>query len=113
MAIATGLTMTEAAAKKLREILDSSGKSPEDHGLRVAIQGGGCSGFMYKLDLDQKKDNDNVFEEHGLKMFVDPKSIMFLRGSCVDFQESLMGAGFKIQNPNEQSRCGCGESFQV
>lgn len=111
MTAATGLTLTEKAVQKLRSLLQAEGKSPERHGLRVGVKAGGCSGLSYVLDIDMPKPNDNVFETEGIKLFVDPKSIMFLRGSVVDYVESLMGAGFKIRNPLEKSRCGCGESF--
>lgn len=113
MAVTTGLTMTDAAAAKLREILKAREKDPAEYGLRVAVKGGGCSGFMYVLDLDRKKQDDHVFEDRGTMILVDPKSILFLRGAEIDYQESLMGAGFKVRNPNEKSRCGCGESFQM
>lgn len=109
--VATGVSLTERAADKLRKLLAAEGKNPVEYGLRVGVKGGGCSGLMYVLDLDAAKPNDFVFEDHGVKIIVDGKSVMFLRGSIVDYEESLMGAGFKVQNPMEKGKCGCGHSF--
>lgn len=109
--VATGLGLTERAADKLRKLLAAEGKNPAEYGLRVGVKGGGCSGLMYVLDLDRPKPNDFVFEDRGVKIVVDGKSVMFLRGSVVDYEESLMGAGFKVQNPMEKGKCGCGHSF--
>jgi len=111
--VATGLNLTERAAKKLKQLLDAEGKSPAEYGLRVGVKGGGCSGLMYVLDLDKAAPNDYVFEDQGVKIVVDGKSVMFVRGSVVDYEESLMGAGFKVQNPLEKGKCGCGHSFNT
>jgi len=113
METATGLSLTEKAAEKLRQLLVAEKKSPEEYGLRIGVKGGGCSGFMYVLDLAKKQEKDFDFEERGVRIFVDGKSIMFLRGSVVDYEETLMGAGFKVRNPLEKGKCGCGESFNV
>jgi len=109
--VATGLNLTEGAASKLKQLLKAENKTLEQYGLRIGVKGGGCSGLMYVLDLDAAKPNDLVFEDRGVKIFVDGKSIMFLRGSVIDYVESMMGAGFKVQNPMEKGKCGCGESF--
>lgn len=107
------LDVTANAAKKLKELLEAEKKDPATVGLRVGITGGGCSGFQYLLDFDTKRDGDTVVEADGIKVFVDPKSMPFLRGSTVDYVESLMGAGFTIRNPNVKGSCGCGQSFNV
>jgi iron-sulfur cluster assembly protein len=111
MTVATGLNLTERAAGKLRQLLAAEGKNPAEYGLRVGVKGGGCSGLMYVLDLDAPKPDDFIFEDQGVKIVVDGKSVMFLRGSVVDYEESLMGAGFKVRNPMEKGQCGCGHSF--
>ena len=82
-------------------------------GLRVGVRGGGCSGFQYQLAFDEQRENDIVFESHGLKLLVDSESLPFVRGSTIDYEESLQGAGFKVSNPNVVAACGCGSSFRV
>jgi len=81
--------------------------------LRVAVRGGGCSGFQYALAFDQVKDDDHVFEDRGVAVVVDKTSMQFVFGSEVDYVESLQGAGFQVNNPNVVAACGCGSSFQV
>ena len=78
-----------------------------------ACAAGGCSGFQYQLAFDEQRDNDVVFESHGLKLLVDSESLQFVRGSTIDYEESLQGAGFKVENPNVVAACGCGSSFRV
>ena len=107
------ITITESAAAKIKALL---GEEPEeDLGvLRVAIQGGGCSGFQYALGFDRgAQDGDNEVEMHGVKVVVDPFSAPYLAGSEIDYVDALMGAGFAINNPNVQAACGCGSSFQA
>lgn len=108
------LSISESAARKIQGLLRSQGKAAG--GLRVAIIGGGCSGMQYKMSLaDGPAPGDTVVEEHGAKVLVDAKTLLFLAGSQVDYAEglSLQGSGFKINNPNIKSTCGCGESFSV
>ncbi|MEM7623488.1 MAG: iron-sulfur cluster assembly accessory protein, partial [Planctomycetota bacterium] len=82
--------------------------------LRVGVKGGGCSGFSYVLDLTEtQKDSDEAFEQHGVTLICDPKSLLYLRGTTVDFKDEIMGRGFVFQNPNSTSSCGCGSSFAV
>ncbi len=107
------VTLTESAASKIRQLL---AEDPEEdvQVLRVAIQGGGCSGFQYALGFDRgPQDGDNEVEMHGVKVVVDPFSAPYLAGSQIDYVDALMGAGFAINNPNVQAACGCGSSFQA
>jgi iron-sulfur cluster assembly accessory protein len=107
------ITITESAAAKIKTLL---AEEPEgDLGvLRVAIQGGGCSGFQYALGFDRgPQDGDNEVEMHGVTVVVDPFSAPYLTGSEIDYVDALMGAGFAINNPNVQAACGCGSSFQA
>jgi iron-sulfur cluster assembly accessory protein len=105
------ITVTDAAAKKVIDLLESEGY--EGYGLRVQVVGGGCSGMQYRLGFDEERSGDKIVEHNGLRVFVDLKSALYLAGSTIDYVEGLMGAGFKINNPNARSTCGCGESFQV
>lgn len=106
------VTLTERAASEVLGLLEKQGK--EDHALRVWIAGGGCSGFQYGMALDNEPANDDqAFECHGVKVLVDPMSIQYLEGAEVDFVDTLMGGGFKVNNPNAASTCGCGHSFQA
>ncbi len=106
------ITLTDKAAEKVKSILKNESK--EDHALRLGIKGGGCSGFNYTLDLDKiLAENDQQFEDKGVRIFVDAKSFNFLRGTEVDYMENLSGSGFSFTNPNASRKCGCGNSFQV
>ena len=107
------VTITETAAAKIRELMAE--ESGEDVSvLRVAIEGGGCSGFQYALGFDRgPQDGDNEIEMHGVTVVVDPFSAPYLTGSEIDYVDALMGAGFAINNPNVQAACGCGSSFQA
>ena len=108
------VTLTDIAAEKVTAFLTS--QAPEAAGaagLRVAVRGGGCSGFQYALALDEQKDDDQIFEDHGVRLIVDPASLRYVDGSVVDYTESLMGAGFEVKNPNVVAACGCGSSFRV
>ena len=84
-----------------------------EQALRVAVKGGGCSGFQYALALDKPKDDDHVFEQNGVSVVVDKVSMQFVFGSQVDYVDGLQGAGFTVNNPNVVAACGCGSSFQV
>lgn len=106
------VTLTDLAAQKVSQFLQSQ-ESTEDAGLRVAVRGGGCSGFQYSLALDEQRDGDKIFEDHGIRLIVDEASLQYVDGSEVDFKESLMGAGFEVNNPNVVAACGCGSSFRV
>ena len=105
------ITLTPNATAKVKEIMAQ--QNPVPAGLRVGVVGGGCSGFQYQLAFDQQRDGDVVFESHGLKLLVDRESLQFVSGSTIDYEESLQGAGFKVNNPNVVAACGCGSSFSV
>ena len=106
------IQLSERAVSKVKELLTTDNKN--GYGLRVAVQGGGCSGFQYGLTFDnEQKPNDNVLDFDGLKVYVDPMSGMYLEGVKIDYIESLEGSGFKIENPNATGSCGCGQSFQA
>ena len=105
------VTISERAAKRVAEILKSEAQPAM---LRVAVTGGGCSGFQYNFALDEvKADDDLVLERDGAVVLIDSMSLDFLRGAEIDFVDDLIGASFKINNPNAQSSCGCGTSFSV
>ena len=106
------LKITPMAATKVQEFLQQNGR-PES-GLRVRVVGGGCSGFQYQLALDDSpSEDDEVFEQEGVKLFIDPRSFLYLDGTEIDYVEDIMGSGFRFNNPNSTGSCGCGESFQV
>ena len=103
--------LTEKAAQKIRELMAGQGVL-ECGGLRVGVQGGGCSGLTYAMRLEtQARDRDKVFEEYGARLFVDPKSYLYLNNTTLDYQEDLMRQGFVFQNPQATRSCGCGSSF--
>ena len=106
------ISLTDTAAEKIRTLLAGQ-EDGESQALRVAVRGGGCSGFQYALAFDQVKDDDHVFEDRGVSVVVDKVSMQFVFGSEVDYVESLQGAGFQVNNPNVVAACGCGSSFQV
>jgi iron-sulfur cluster assembly protein len=107
-----GITLTSAATEAVRDLLQK--RNLEGYALRVFISGGGCSGFQYGMALDSNpRETDLTFEQDGVKVLVDDVSIDYLRGATVDFVENLMGGGFKIENPNAISSCGCGSSFRT
>ena len=107
------ITFTEKGAEKVREFLAGQSADFQTAGLRVGVRGGGCSGFQYALAFDERRDGDQIFEDHGLKILVDAPSLPYVRGAVVDYVESLQGAGFKVENPNVIAACGCGSSFRV
>ena len=105
------MTLSENAAKRINAILAK--QSGKDY-LRVSVEGGGCSGFSYKFDLDDtRNDDDVVIERDGARVLVDEMSMEFMRGSEIDFSTELIGAAFKINNPNATAACGCGTSFSM
>src|SRR5689334_25401617 len=102
--------VTEKAAQKIRDLLAREGVPAESGGLRVGVQGGGCSGLSYAMRLDtQARDRDKIFEEFGARIFVDPKSFLYLNGTTLEYEETLMRQGFVFQNPNEIGRASCRE----
>ncbi len=110
----TQFSVSDKAASKLKELLAQEQKGPE-FGLRLGVQGGGCSGLSYFMDFDTEHPNDRIFEDEAktVKVFVDPKSLLYMSGSTLDFAEGLMGSGFTIKNPQVKGSCGCGHSFNV
>src|ERR671937_530024 len=107
------ITLSDKGAEKVHEYLAAQQADVSLAGLRVGVRGGGCSGFQYQLAFDEQRDGDVVFESHGLKLLIDAESLPFVRGSTIDYEESLQGAGFKVNNPNVVAACGCGSSFRV
>ena len=108
------INVTPTAASKIGELLAEENKTSA--GLRVFVQGGGCSGFQYGLMIDEGEGDaqaDQVFEVNGVRLFVDPISMRYLKGAEVDFVDNNMGGGFTIKNPNAKSTCGCGSSFSA
>ena len=106
------VTLTDIAAEKVNQFMDGQG-AEGDVGLRVGVEGGGCSGFQYALALDERRDDDHVFDVAGIPVLVDPASLRYVDGSTVDFTESFQGSGFEVSNPNVVASCGCGSSFRV
>ena len=107
------ITFTDKGAEKVQEFLDSQSADIQTSGLRVGVRGGGCSGFQYALAFDNQRDDDEVVEDHGLRILGDRPSLPYVRGAIVDYVEGLQGAGFKVDNPNVIAACGCGSSFRV
>ena len=106
------ITLTPAAADAVRDLMAK--RELDGYGLRVYIQGGGCSGYQYGMALDDNfRDEDLVTDCHGVKVVVDEVSMNYMRGATVDFVDDLMGSGFKVENPNAVSSCGCGSSFRT
>ena len=106
------LTLTTLAADKVQKILVEKGLA--GYGLRVFISGGGCSGFQYGMAFENTtEDGDSVYESNGVRLYVDSASAMYLGGATVDYVDSLMGGGFRIENPNAVSTCSCGQSFSA
>jgi iron-sulfur cluster assembly accessory protein len=106
------VTLTDIAADKVNQFMEGQG-AEGDVGLRVGVRGGGCSGFQYALALDERRDDDHVFDVAGIPVLVDPASLRYVDGSTVDFTESFQGSGFEVSNPNVVASCGCGSSFRV
>ncbi|QRN40737.1 MAG: iron-sulfur cluster assembly protein IscA [Neisseriaceae bacterium] len=105
------ITLSEAAANRVKKYLNSRGKG---EGIRIGVRTSGCSGMAYTLEfVDSPLDEDIAFESYGVKVFVDPKSLIYLDGTELDFQKEGLQEGFKFINPNVKNECGCGESFHV
>ena len=106
------IKLTENAAGKVKQLIDSNEKNPI--GLRAGVRGGGCSGFSYMLNLVfDRQEKDREIESFGVKIFVDPKSYLYLMGTTIDYVDNLNNSGFKFNNPTAKRTCGCGESFSV
>ena len=106
------ITLSENAVKQIKNLQKESGNLSS--GLRVSVVGGGCSGLSYKLDFsNEPKEGDKVFEQDGVKVFVDSKSYLFVKGLTLDYSGGLNGTGFGFHNPNAKKSCGCGSSFAV
>lgn len=111
--VTDGVTVTEAAAGKLRGIMQEKGMT-EEYGLRVFVQGGGCGGMQYGMAFENtQRPGDEVYTQQGMKVFVDPTSLFYINGARIDYLDSLMGGGFHIENPQAVSSCGCGSSFRT
>ncbi|MDG2307945.1 MAG: iron-sulfur cluster assembly accessory protein [Candidatus Binatia bacterium] len=108
---AKGITLSDAAVTKIRTLVPDG--EDEERGLRVKVIGGGCSGLSYKMDLDEKRTGDRVFERDGARIIIDRKSYLYLNGTELDYADDLMQSGFNLQNPNVKRSCGCGASFGV
>jgi len=106
------IDLTQLAVEKVQEIMAQ--QNPQPLGLRLSVVGGGCSGFSYQMNFENQTNGiDKTFEFGGLKVFVDQASLMYLKGTKIDYVETLEGSGFKFDNPNVKSTCGCGSSFSV
>ena len=111
---AQGIQVTERAVKHIRAAMAKEGISPETGGLRLGVKGGGCSGLSYSITFDsQPRERDRIYEFDGVRVFVDPKSFIYLSGVTLDYEETLMRQGFNFINPNSARACGCGSSFSV
>ena len=111
---AKSIQVTERALKRVRSAMVKEGVTPETGGLRLGVQGGGCSGLSYNIRFDsQPRERDRVFDFDGVRLFVDPKSFLYLSGMVLDYEESLIKQGFAFVNPNSSKSCGCGSSFSA
>ncbi len=109
-----GVILSESAAKEIQKIIAEQELDHDKVRLRVGVKGGGCSGFSYVLDLTEtERDSDEVFEQHGVKIVCDPKSLLYLGGTTISFRDEIMGRGFVFENPNATTTCGCGSSFSA
>lgn len=107
------INVSESAKNRIMQLRKQEGQTNNSH-IRVSVKGGGCSGLMYDLAFDAEiKDQDQVFEDRGIKVLVDKKSLLYLLGTTLDFSDGLNGKGFQFVNPNASRTCGCGESFSV
>ena len=107
-----GLQATERAVKRIRAAMAKEGVSPSEGGLRLGVTGGGCSGLSYSIRFDtHPRERDRIYEFDGVRVFVDPKSFVYLHGMTLDYEETLMRQGFNFINPNSTRSCGCGSSF--
>lgn len=106
------IEVTESAAKHLLDLLEEKDYSPDEKGLRLFIEKGGCAGLSYAMQIGALQEGDAVFERNGARVFVDPESLVYLDGCHLDYVDALNDAGFKIENPNAARSCGCGTSFE-
>jgi len=107
-----GLQVTDRAIKRIRIAMAKEGVSPEEGGLRLGVMGGGCSGLSYSIKFDTRpRERDRIYNFDGVRVFVDPKSFLYLHGMTLDYEETLMRQGFNFINPNSSRSCGCGSSF--
>ena len=103
------VSLTEKAASKVRQLLEKENK--QNYGLRVGVVSGGCSSYMYDIGFEKApKEKDVIIEEKGVKIFINPESVAFMKGSTIDYMQTLQNAGFKVNNPNVKTTCGCGHS---
>ena len=111
---AKGIQVTDRALKRVRVAMAKEGITPEQGGLRLGVQGGGCSGLSYNIRFDsQPRERDRVFQFEDVRVFVDPKSFLYLSGMVLDYEETLIEQGFAFINPNSSKSCGCGSSFSA
>ncbi|MCH8231208.1 MAG: iron-sulfur cluster assembly accessory protein [Bacteroidetes bacterium] len=107
------VTITDRAKDRIIELRKKEGRTQEFN-VRVSVKGGGCSGLMYDLSFDnEEKETDHIYEDKGVKIYVDKKSLLYLMGTTLDFSDGLNGKGFQFINPNASRTCGCGESFSI
>jgi iron-sulfur cluster assembly protein len=108
------ITISENAKNHLLQLMEKEGMSTKTHNLRVGVKGGGCSGLSYEMDFDSNiNSSDELFEDKGIKILIDKKSLLYLYGTELEFSNGLNGKGFQFINPNASRTCGCGESFAV
>ena len=108
------LLITPVAAAEVKRFIEAEGVSPQEGGLRVSVQPGGCSGFKYSLLIEDKNaEDDVVLEQDGFNVFVDPFSAQYINGVIIDYVSSMQGSGFTFKNPNSTGGCGCGSSFSA
>ena len=105
------IQLTDIAIAEVKRMHEKENRG--EQGLRVGVKGGGCSGLSYFMNFDLKKDKDNEFDFEGMKVYVDPKSLLYLKGTTLDYVDSLQEKGFRFINPQASKTCGCGESFSV
>lgn len=105
------VSLTESAARHIADIVGEP--NPEQKGLRIYIETGGCSGMSYAMEISARKPGDDEFTSHGVKLFVEDRGMVYLAGSVIDYKEGLTAAGFRITNPNAKQTCGCGKSFEA
>ena len=110
--VGKGIGIDDTAVLRLKKLLTD--RNTPNAGLRIAVKGGGCSGLAYHMEwAEEPKQRDKIFDRDGVRVFIDPKSYLYLMGTELIFEETLMASGFKLRNPNEKAACGCGESFSV
>ncbi len=107
------IEITPAAASQIKTMLSEQKTPLANGGLRITVEGGGCSGMQYAMSFASRKEGDQVFHQHDVDVLVDSPSLVFIDGSVIDYTDGLTGAGFKIRNPNAKQTCGCGTSFEA